>query len=169
MKKILLSMVFYFAVCQNMIFGQVDSKMYNMMLKTLLAHTVTEVSVSDVLAMEEVVLLDAREKEEYEVSHIENAVWIGYDDFVSSRVATVDKDAEIVVYCSVGYRSEKITEKLINLGFTNVCNLYGGMFEWVNQGQAVVEKENSPTQKVHAFDKVWGVWLNIPKENKIYN
>jgi len=33
----------------------------------------------------------------------------------------------------------------------------------------VVVKEQEPTDKVHAFDKVWGVWLNIPKENKIYN
>ena len=169
MKKLLLSTVFYFAVCQNMLFGQIDSKMYNMMLKTLLSHTVTEVSVEETLAMDSVVFLDARERIEYQVSHIEEAIWIGYNDFDATRVAEVDKDAEIVVYCSVGYRSEKITEKLINLGYTNVCNLYGGIFEWVNQGQVVVVKEQEPTDKVHAFDKVWGVWLNISKENKIYN
>ncbi|MEZ4984799.1 MAG: rhodanese-like domain-containing protein [Saprospiraceae bacterium] len=64
--------------------------------------------------------LDARERKEFEVSHLPGAHFIGYDDFDLSRVEKLDKGREVIVYCSVGYRSEKITEKLLAAGFTNV-------------------------------------------------
>ncbi|MER3327952.1 MAG: rhodanese-like domain-containing protein, partial [Candidatus Kapaibacterium sp.] len=88
------------------------------------------------------------------------------DDFELSRVQEISKDSKIVVYCSVGYRSEKIAEKLQGAGYTDVSNLYGGIFEWVNQDRAVVDDQNTPTTKVHAFSRVWGVWLN--KGEKVY-
>ena len=57
-------------------------------------------------------LLDAREKKEFETSHLEDAVWVGYNTFSPESLADVPKDGIVVVYCSVGYRSEKIGEKL---------------------------------------------------------
>ena len=46
------------------------------------------------------------------------------------------------------------------MGYKEVYNLYGGIFEWVNQGNRVVTGENnSVTKQVHAYDKVWGTWL----------
>ena len=58
-----------------------------------------------------IVILDAREIEEYNVSHIDGAKNVGYKDFEIEDF-NIDKDAEIVVYCSVGYRSEKVGEEL---------------------------------------------------------
>ena len=43
------------------------------------------------------------------------------------------KSDTIVLYCSIGYRSEKIGEKLVEMGYGHVFNLYGGIFEWVNR------------------------------------
>jgi rhodanese-related sulfurtransferase len=88
------------------------------------------VSISDSLVHDSsTVLIDSREKREFEVSHIDNAVWVGYDTFKMKRIKHIPKDQKIVVYCSVGYRSEKIAEKLIKKGYTKVSNLYGGVFE----------------------------------------
>ncbi len=143
----------------------VSSKSYGFMLDKILSHSVKELSVSDV-SMDGVVFVDAREKSEYSISKIEGAIWVGYDDFELSRVQEISKDLKIVVYCSVGYRSEKIAEKLQGAGYTDVSNLYGGIFEWVNQDRAVVDDQNTPTTKVHAFSRVWGVWLN--KGEKVY-
>ncbi len=54
--------------------------------------------VRDVLSKEnsnEIVLLDARERAEYEVSHLYNARWIGFEDFNESRLAGLSKNQEI--------------------------------------------------------------------------
>lgn len=144
---------------------EVESTVYDVMLSTLLGHSVPEVSVDEV-KNGEVLLLDARAKEEYDVSRIEGARWVGYDDFSLERVDDLAKDKEIVVYCSVGYRSEKVTEKLKKAGFQHVSNLYGGIFEWVNQGMPVVDASGQTTPKVHAYDRVWGIWLK--EGEKVY-
>lgn len=147
--------------------AQVSSGSYNTMLKTLLKHSVPEITVDSLeKCIGNVILLDARELAEYNVSHITGARHVGYDNFSMQTVAGIAKDRHIVVYCSVGYRSEKITEKLKAAGFTQVSNLYGGIFEWVNQGNKVVDNSGKPTTKVHAYSKTWGVWLT--RGEKVY-
>jgi rhodanese-related sulfurtransferase len=146
---------------------RINNKMYNAMLKTLLSHSVPEISVQQLTAqIGDVLLVDAREQKEYTVSHIQQSLWVGYDKLDLSPLTNVPKNKPIVVYCSVGYRSEKVAEKLIAQGFTNVKNLYGGIFEWKNQDKTVVN-ETGETNQVHAFSKAWGVWLR--KGQKVYN
>jgi len=149
-------------------FGQyVQSKSYDVMLKTLLSHDVKEISASEAYKDHEAIFIDTREKREFQVSHINNAIWSGYEDFNLARISKVPKNQRIVIYCSVGYRSEKITEKLLKAGYTNVSNLVGGIFEWKNLGYPVVDSNGKETEQVHAYDKVWGIWLN--KGEKVYN
>ena len=111
-------------------------------------------------------LLDAREPDEYEVSHIAGAKYIGFKEFDPSSLQDVPKDKPIVLYCSIGYRSEKTGEKLQELGFTNVKNLYGSIFEWVNRGQSVVDATGKETNSVHAYSKKWGKWIDNPAVEK---
>jgi len=162
--KLLLIIVFlsssFFAIAQT-----VGSKPYSLMLSTLLSSDVPIKSVSEITHLENFQVLDAREKNEFEISHLKNAIWVGYDDFNFGRIESLDKSKPTIVYCSVGYRSEKITEKLRDFGFGNVYNLYGGIFEWANE-QKPVYKFETETDSVHAYDKIWGVWLNI--DEKVY-
>lgn len=145
----------------------VESGPYNLMLKTLLSHSVPEISVAEAQGMiEDAVFLDSREREEFSVSRIPGAIFVGYDDFEMERVEAVDKHAPIVVYCAVGYRSEKVSERLLEAGYTNVQNLYGGIFEWKNQGHTVVDSTGAPTERVHAYSRSWGIWLN--EGEKVY-
>jgi rhodanese-related sulfurtransferase len=111
------------------------------------------------------VFIDAREKVEFEVSHIPGAIYVGYDDFNIRTLDSIKKDQELVVYCSVGYRSEKIGERLLDAGFQYVTNLYGGIFLWVNEDYEVVDN-NGPTTYVHAYNRAWGQWLE--KGEKVY-
>ncbi|MDA9970437.1 rhodanese-like domain-containing protein [Flavobacteriaceae bacterium] len=105
-------------------------------------------------------LLDTREKEEYDISHLEHAIQVGFKGFKVSKIASLppDKDAMIVVYCSVGIRSEIIGKKLLAKGYTAVYNLYGGIFEWTNKGGKVYRNQEE-TPKVHAHSKPWGSYL----------
>ena len=110
-------------------------------------------------AGDSVVLLDTRKKSEYKVSHLKNAIWVGYDNFRESKVANIPKDQTIVTYCTVGYRSEKIGAYLEEQGFQNVYNLYGSIIGWVNAGLPVYNPQGKATMKVHTYSKEWGKWL----------
>lgn len=138
----------------------VQNKSYAIMLKSLLTHDVIEISAKDAKKDTGAIFLDAREKKEYNVSHIKNAIWVGYDDFDLSRVKSISKNKKIMVYCSVGYRSEKVAKKLNAGGYTNVSNIVGGIFEWKNLNYSVVDNNGNETEKVHTYNKTWGVWLN---------
>ena len=148
--------------------GQTTSKAYKMLLEGMYKKTVPTISCAELKKeLNNVILLDTRAKKEYEVSHLPKARWIGYEEFILSSVADLPKTTPIVVYCTVGVRSERIGEKLKTAGYQNVRNLYGSIFEWVNQGNEVVDSQNKPTTKVHAYSRAWGVWLK--KGEKIYD
>jgi len=164
--KLMQYLLFYFLLSFSPSSAQpVENAAYDLLLKGLLSHSVNEVSVKEIANDTTILLLDAREKREYEVSHIQHAVWVGYDDFNMSRVKNIGKETKIIVYCSVGYRSEKIAEKMKQAGYMHVSNLYGGIFEWKNQKQPVYHA-TAKTNQVHAYSKTWGVWLN--EGEKVY-
>ena len=102
-------------------------------LKKYNSESIPYISVQE-LAMpkNEAILLDTRERSEYEVSHIQNAIHVGYDNFdIDSATKDIaDKSSKIVVYCSLGVRSEDIAEQLKKAGYIYVYNVYGGIFEW---------------------------------------
>jgi len=131
-------------------------------------ESVPYISVTELQNLKNQIILDAREWEEYEVSHLKNAVWVGYDDFKLADVADKypDKNLNIVVYCSIGVRSENIGEELLESGYFNTKNLYGGIFEWSNQGYPVYTTKDEKTKKVHAYGKLWGKYLT--KAEKVY-
>ena len=130
--------------------------------------TVPYISIEEYADDQVGILVDSREWEEYEVSHLKGAVWVGYEDFRLDRVASISskKDTTIIVYCSVGVRSEDVGEKLLQAGYTDVKNLYGGIFEWKNRGLVVVDSTGNSTENVHAYSKYWGRLLT--DANKVY-
>ena len=99
-------------------------------------------------------ILDARKSEEFAVSHIFGAVRVD-PDAPKFNSLLLPKDRDIVVYCSVGYRSAKIASELQKLGYERVFNLLGGIFQWANRGQPVFQGKTAAT-KVHGYNKKWG-------------
>ncbi|SDS35358.1 Rhodanese-related sulfurtransferase [Polaribacter sp. KT25b] len=163
MKKIVL----LFLVISSATFGQ---KKLDKLLKKWNTRNVPYMSVKTLaLPKTDAILLDAREEKEYKVSHLENAICVGFDNFkLEETIAKLpeDKKAKIVVYCSLGIRSEIVADKLIKAGYTNVYNLYGGIFEWKNADFKVIDTLGNNTEKVHAFNKNWSKWLK--KGKKVY-
>ncbi len=117
---------------------------------------------------DEVHIFDAREQEEYQTSHIKNAKYIGYNKLYLKDIKKLPKDAKIVVYCSIGYRSEKIGKKLQKMGYTNVYNLYGSIFEWVNNGYKVIDKMGTETNYLHTYNRNWSKWVENDKAKKVW-
>ncbi|WP_026462248.1 rhodanese-like domain-containing protein [Adhaeribacter aquaticus] len=163
--KILIVIYMVFSIHE--LFAQTINPHYKKMLEVMYRKTVPLITVSEAAQLTaEAVFLDTRERAEYEVSHIKGARWVGYKDFSLSRIQSLPKQTLIIVYCSVGYRSEKVGERLLKAGFTNVRNLYGSIFEWVNQDQPVYKKQLEPTTEVHTYSRSWGKWLH--KGTKVF-
>lgn len=149
------------------LFGQnkVQSKAFGTLLRSMLQHNVKEVTVKNSQKDTTTLFLDCRAKEEYAVSHLKDAQWVGYESFSLENINEIPKETSITVYCSFGYRSEKIATQLETAGYTNISNLYGGIFEWKNQNHPVYDSIGI-TENVHAYDKKWGIWLTNGK--KVY-
>lgn len=137
-------------------------------LEKINKKTVPYITVDELKVKKYYQLLDAREPNEYEVSHIENAVFVGFLTFDPGTIEMLvpDKNETLVIYCSIGVRSEMIGEKLQKLGYYNVYNLYGGIFQWKNSGGKVVDSKNHVTDKVHTYNKEWSAYLH--EGTKVY-
>ena len=134
-----------------------------------LDFSIPVVSVDDLRSRPgEFVILEAREKNEFDVSRIPGAQWVGYDDFRLDRLKGIDKDQPVLLYCSIGYRSEKIVEKLRKAGFTQVYNLYGSIFEWGNRGYPLVNEKGEEVKRIHTYNRSWGKWVDEQKLEKVY-
>ncbi len=101
------------------------------------------------------VLLDVRTEAEWNVSHIAGARRVDPGASAEVAAAGIPKDAPIVTYCSVGYRSSEMARRLRAAGFTNVRNLEGSIFEWANEHRPLLRAQQRVTQ-VHPYNAWWG-------------
>lgn len=155
--------LFFLFILFSLQMASCQTKEYKEKLESLYNNTVPLIDTEDLVEIMQsdtpLVLLDIRSVEEYAVSHIQRAKYIDYDHFSEEMVKDLPREAPVIVYCSVGYRSEKIGEKLQKMGFQNVRNLYGGIFQWKNDGFEVLNPEGKPTDSVHTYNKSWSKWL----------
>lgn len=79
-------------------------------------------------------LLDVRTKDEFAVSHLKDAqnICVTDTDF-KQKVAHLDKDKPVYVYCKKGGRSAQASKILKELGFTKIFDLQGGITNWEQQ------------------------------------
>lgn len=136
---------------------------YDRLLRTLYRETVPLVQPAALAASlqqapDSVTVLDARTPAEYRVSHLAGARFVDFATFEQNTFAGLPRNRPVVVYCAVGYRSERVGERLLALGFRDVRNLYGGIFQWVNEGRPVVNAQG-PTADVHPYSALWRPWL----------
>ncbi len=102
------------------------------------------------------VLLDVRTPVEFEVSHLKGARQVDPKAEAQSAAKGLPKDAPIVTYCSVGYRSGEMAERLRAAGYTRVQNLEGSIFQWANERRPLVRGEGERVTRVHPYSAVWG-------------
>jgi rhodanese-related sulfurtransferase len=169
MKRIIhyFSIIFLFTSCfpTVKVAGQFTEQEFIDMASQMAKGPVKDVTVEEMKEKSTgtTILLDTRDRKEYGLSHLAGSRWVGFKDFDLATLSDLPKDATIVAYCSVGYRSERIGEKLQKAGFQNVANLKGGIFDWVNKGNAVVDGQGKAVEVVHGYNKKWGVWVKSGK------
>jgi hydroxyacylglutathione hydrolase len=81
-------------------------------------------------------VLDVRQRDEYERGHVPGAVHLMAGD-VPERLATLPRDRPIVTICAAGYRSSVAASLLLQAGFQDVTWVSGGLPAWRAAGYPV--------------------------------
>jgi len=109
----------------------------------------------------ELIILDVREPDEFEVSHISGAIRVSpaaQPEDVAELLDGRANGADIVFYCSVGARSsdlaERAAKRLERDGAGRIANLRGGVFRWHNEARPLMS-EGKATELVHPYDSIW--------------
>ncbi|HLZ39990.1 MAG TPA: rhodanese-like domain-containing protein [Candidatus Sulfotelmatobacter sp.] len=94
--------------------------------------TIAQITVADLkakLPSGSLQVLDVRREPEWDVAHIEDAIWWPLDNFRVSP-PEIDHDAPLAVHCKSGYRSMVASSLLQRAGFRHVINVVGGFDAW---------------------------------------
>ena len=76
------------------------------------------------------IILDVRRIDEYSEKHIKGAINVPNESIGTEEIAELpNKDQLIYVYCRSGNRSRQASEKLVQLGYTNIVEM-GGIGDW---------------------------------------
>ena len=102
-------------------------------------------------------LIDVRAPAEFQVSQIKGAFNLETASSIAKKFPA--KETELVLYCSIGYRSAKLGDELKKMGYLNVWNLKGSIFEWANRGNPVHRGEVK-VSTVHTYSRFWGILLD---------
>jgi len=124
-------------------------------------------------------LIDSRKREEFDVSHLQYAKFLDFksdgsviEDFLEPYLKGTDNEkVEIVCYCSLGYRSSVLAEKISDIltkesktDRIKVFNLEGSIFKWANENRSLIQENEDSVEYVHPFSLLWGILgLNLSK------
>jgi len=159
-------LIFSFVSFSLISMAQVNNWFYKQLLKNVYQPEVSLLSIEEFSkTTDQYYIIDTRSLAEYEVSHIAGSNFIDFDAYQQYDYTDIGSDQNILVYCSIGARSQDVAIHLSNIGFENVYNLEGGIFEWINQDKEIVNKAGEKTKDIHTFSKAWGIWVN--KGNKV--
>jgi rhodanese-related sulfurtransferase len=85
------------------------------------------------------VILDVREVWETRLCTLADSIHIPMGQ-IPMRAAELPRDAEIVVLCHHGVRSQRVAYFLQSLGFDNLINLAGGIDAWSKEVDTAMAK-----------------------------
>ena len=89
-------------------------------------HKISAEEAYEMMASQEVGVVDVRTREEYDGGHIENAVLVPNESIGSEMPETLpDREATLLIYC----RSKDAAQKLLALGYQSVYD-FGGVIDW---------------------------------------
>lgn len=98
-------------------------------------------------------ILDVRTPKEFFSGHIKNALQADWNDMAEfeRRLAFVDKNKPVYVYCLAGGRSAAAADKMRKAGYTNVFELSGGTNAWRAANKPL---EGASTEKQMTMDEM---------------
>jgi rhodanese-related sulfurtransferase len=139
-KAVLLIIAVLFAACASASVGG-GYQTSDQLVKGAKA-SIREVSAAELKKMidekEKIVILDVRDKEEFETGYIPGAINLsrGMLEFKINMLIP-DRNTKIIVYCGVDLRGPLATRTLNEMGYNNAVNLLGGLKAWKTAGYPI--------------------------------
>ena len=103
-------------------------------IKTINAHELKNKIDSE----QHLYLIDVRELPEWQEMHIKGALHIPKDE-ISAKIAehVMNKEEPIYLHCRSGVRSLYAAQALLDLGYSDVYSVDGGIVEWAMFGYPI--------------------------------
>ncbi len=143
----------------NHVFRLVKTVLFSTLLVSCLAQPKTSLTADqfekEITGKENVQVLDVRTQGEFSDGHIKNALladWTDAKEF-ERRIAFIDKNKPLYVYCLSGGRSAAAAAKLRKLGYENVYELKGGTNAWKAAGKPLEGSSNQKQLSIDEFNK----------------
>ncbi|MFQ5424668.1 MAG: rhodanese-like domain-containing protein [Phycisphaerae bacterium] len=119
------------------------------------------------IADDDVVVLDVRDRAEYEVSHVPGARNLPLKQIDQDGWSPDwPTDRPVLTYCTIGYRSGVAAKQLAERGL-DAHNVLGGIVALAQQGQPFVDADG-PTLRVHTWKRSFAWMLPKPYETVAY-
>jgi len=135
----------------------------DLIAKSSISHLPYDTIVSAMENLDNIVLFDVRESDEYAVSHLDKAIRVDPDisgeDFLQ-RFANDMAGKQVIFYCSTGRRSTALAERVKttidtqNSSLPIPANMQGGIFRWHNNSQPLTNLSGD-TAYVHPYNWWW--------------
>lgn len=108
--------------------------------------TITPQELKSLLEQNKALLIDVRERGEYETRHIEGACLVSMPELTHDRVRAGDK--VVVLQCELGIRSERARERLTKQDPSlEIFSLKGGIDGWCSAGYEVIGTKKMPVMR----------------------
>ena len=103
--------------------------------KAAAGSTITATELKDMLdRRDDILLIDVREPNEYEIVSIPGAVLIPKGEILSgAALERLPQDKRIVLHCKSGQRSAECLAVIKDAGFSDAVHVGGGVLAWINQ------------------------------------
>ncbi len=88
------------------------------------------ISINDLLKMNNINIIDIRNRNSYVMGHIPQAINIDEYDLLFNTANYLDKNTRYYLYCDYGNRSEQLVNKLNSRGYDTV-NIDGGYHNYL--------------------------------------
>ncbi|EDM80834.1 rhodanese/MoeB/ThiF domain protein [Plesiocystis pacifica SIR-1] len=100
------------------------------------------------------VLVDVRERDEYEQGFIPHAEWIPRG-FLELKIEDLvaDRSREVVIYCAGGVRSALAARSLVEMGYERVYSMAGGFRAWKNAGHAFERPRVMSAEQIKRYSR----------------
>lgn len=100
---------------------------------------IREVTPKEVMAdtNPDLVLLDVRERNEWNLGHLPNAMHLARGSIETKIEALIPRDKHVVIYCQSGNRSAFVADTLQQMGYEDVASMSRGIVGWVDEGGEV--------------------------------
>ncbi len=112
-------------------------------------------------------LIDPREQNEFEISHLKGSKRVGYNNFSVEKVWMLDRNTTIILCGLDDQRVKHVGAYLKMMGFLDVRTISGNIIGWVNAGYPLVDKDGHSTNNVFVRSRDEG--RKLKKGKAVYN